>query len=178
MDFIIISLELRFHWNWISIIRDYKEIEIMDETHTDPMEKDKKYLPLSKLSQVIPTFLITLLILLPLYIAVLLPLTIISLVFKAIFSFGKRPSIQNNGKVTVTNAGAVAYVATEQRPLDIVVFGATGFTGEHFPIHCAHLIFMFIFLVLIRQNCCQVFGQTIWNNREMGHCWSPSRSAG
>jgi hypothetical protein len=51
----------------------------MDEPHNDPVKKDNKHLPMSKLSSVLPKFMLSVCVLLPVWSTFLLPATILSL---------------------------------------------------------------------------------------------------
>jgi short subunit dehydrogenase-like uncharacterized protein len=103
------------------------EAAIMSEL--SPLLKDQKKLPLADLSEAIPWFLVYLCLVLPLLIFVLLPLTLITTLAKKIGELlahdkskseqGYPPPFEFNGLPPKPS----------ERPYDIIIFGATGFTG-------------------------------------------------
>ena len=104
----------------------------------DPMIKDKKILELSGY-EVIPVFLLNLLILFPIWLALLLPLVLIyqSLLYvynaslSALGMKKKRKSSRNNDLSSSSNNDSTIKITMKsKKDLDLIVFGATGFTGQ------------------------------------------------
>ncbi len=100
----------------------------MDEVKGDPMVRDGKRLPLDSFA-VFPLFLLCVFVLFPFWLLFLLPLTLIYQGFSKLVSlFSSRPrppksSGDHNGESKEGGPGGV-------REFDIIVFGATGFTGK------------------------------------------------
>ena len=106
---------------------------------SDPMIKDKKKLELSGY-EVIPLFILNILIVLPLWVVLLLPLTLIYQALSYILSASlsvlginkKKRSSRACDASTITGV-AIDVKITEKRgtrELDLIIFGATGFTGQ------------------------------------------------
>lgn len=109
---------------------------------SDPMVKDKKILELSGL-EVIPPFLISVLVALPIWIAILLPLTLIYqgvlfLLTTISTALGLKKK-SRKGAVDTASVTASANVTTRsgEREHDLIVFGATGFTGQMAAVYIA-----------------------------------------
>lgn len=92
----------------------------------DPMKRDRKSLPNSGVS-VIPTFLLHAFVLLPLSVCVLTPLAVISYGIGALFTPKKQ---KKHESATVAKPSDMVVTSPEKREFDIVIFGATGFTGQ------------------------------------------------
>eukprot|EP00051_Salpingoeca_urceolata_P017594 m.241426 g.241426 ORF g.241426 m.241426 type:complete len:498 (+) comp18999_c0_seq3:1810-3303(+) len=102
----------------------------------DPMLRDGKRLPMAKMAAALPSFVGWLVIGLPLVIGVLLPLTLLSqLVLAVLRAVGVK---QNKAAQSVVGAlegdeakyDATSVVQRDARTYDLVLFGATGFTGQ------------------------------------------------
>ena len=102
---------------------------------SDPMIKDKKRLEMSGI-EVIPIFFANVFIILPIWIAILLPLTLIYQGLLYIFNIVTSAlGLKKKSKKTdaaATNVTASANVAQKKgdSAYDLVIFGATGFTGQ------------------------------------------------
>jgi len=102
---------------------------------SDSMKEDGKSMPLSKLSQSFPLFLFYSAVVVPIWIGVLLPLTITSVVVDKLVGF-----VKGGPKKNIKNVNAIAseygsldlssIKAPAQREFDLILFGATGFTGK------------------------------------------------
>ena len=100
----------------------------MADKNNDPMKRDRKKQNFSDLPSTILIFAFYVIVLLPLWLAVLLPITIVTFALEKIYialtstKKAKRDSFVTFDKVNVPPAA--------DRELDLVVFGATGFTGN------------------------------------------------
>jgi short subunit dehydrogenase-like uncharacterized protein len=115
----------------------------MGKDGSDPMVRDKKALPLSGFWSVLPSFLSFLFIVTPLWLFVLVPITLIFQLFIKLYQVvcGSKP------KVITTTSGELETLnqlidqrpdpATRTREFDLVVFGTTGFTGKMVAIYIA-----------------------------------------
>lgn len=109
---------------------------------SDPMVKDKKILELSGL-EVIPLFLLNVLVALPIWIAILLPLTLIYQgVLLLLTTISKAVGLKKKSRKNAVNTASVtasANVTTRsgEREHDLIVFGATGFTGQMAAVYIA-----------------------------------------
>ena len=92
------------------------------------MTRDKKSLHLSGL-KVVPSFVFHVAVLLPIITFFLIPILMVTLAVNKIANlFSKKPREQNSDSDdTIAN---VAIVPTKQRPFDLIMYGATGFTGK------------------------------------------------
>jgi len=104
------------------------------------MIKDKKSLPLSGYS-VIPLFLLFLFVVTPLWLFLLLPVTLIFQLFNKVANlFVAAPKPQSRGQIS-TDTTLLAEQRkpniSNQRQYDLVVFGATGFTGKMCAVYIA-----------------------------------------
>ena len=105
----------------------------------DPMIKDKKRLELSGY-EVIPLFILNVSIILPIWFVLLLPLALIyqalNYIWNALLSLlgmNKKKKSSRGGDVSTTTGVAIdtkVVVKKGTRELDLIVFGATGFTGQ------------------------------------------------
>jgi hypothetical protein len=110
------------------------------DPHSDPMIKDKKSLPMSSTVANLPAFLFTVFVLVPLWLMVLLPLTIAFQVMikikKALF-----PVKAGKGRVQedpeALKKQIVKKASDGDREFDLVMFGATGFTGRLASLYLA-----------------------------------------
>lgn len=108
----------------------------------DPMIRDRKELPLSGFWSVLPNFLFFLFIVTPVWIVVLIPLTIVSQIFVKIYQAVCAPKAK---VITTTRAelDALNQLVDQRsgqqkaREFDLVVFGTTGFTGKMVAIYLA-----------------------------------------
>jgi len=97
---------------------------------------DGKRLPLSRLSQAIPQFLLHVFILLPLWLTVILPIALVSLVVtrttRALCGGGKKKKAKSSKDAADDTPVEVAKDRTPlgERTYSLVLFGATGFTGQ------------------------------------------------
>lgn len=100
----------------------------------DPLIRDHKRVPLSGF-EVVPLFFIVLVVVVPLWVAILVPLALISqgLIFlgNLFRSRPKKRSLPSASEYGSTDA------TTVQRKLDIVIYGATGFTGRMAALYVA-----------------------------------------
>ena len=100
----------------------------MNDNSIDPLKRDRKKQNLSDLPSTIFIFAVYVIVLLPLWLAVLLPISLFTFVLEKIYialtstKKAKRDSFVTFDKVNVPPAA--------DRELDLVVFGATGFTGN------------------------------------------------
>lgn len=148
----------------------------MHESKSEPMLRDNKRLPLSDLSSVVPTFLLLIFIIIPIWLTILLPITLFYQLIKFIYkkcttttirkstdprvsssrsgslnhghiqkqqhemyqnneyksssneSFStKHPSSPSSSPTTIKTT--FPSVDHSTRPCDIIIYGATGFTG-------------------------------------------------
>jgi len=101
----------------------------------DPMQKDKKSLPLSGPSAII-WFILYAVIVLPLWLVVLVPLMLVSqtLVFVVKKMCGKKPKISTKDS---SYASTSSFGSEDPKKYDLVLFGATGFTGKMAAIYIA-----------------------------------------
>ena len=106
---------------------------------SDPMIKDKKRLELSGY-EVIPLFLLNILIIFPIWFVLLLPL---ALIYQALYyiwnaslsllGMNKKKKSSRGGDISITTGVAVdtkVIGKRGERELDLIIFGATGFTGQ------------------------------------------------
>ena len=106
---------------------------------SDPMIKDKKRLELSGY-EVIPLFLLNILIIFPIWFVLLLPL---ALIYQALYyiwnaslsllGMNKKKKSSRGGDISITTGVAVDTKVVGkrgERELDLIIFGATGFTGQ------------------------------------------------
>ena len=96
----------------------------------DPMIKDKKQLELSSIEEVLPLFLLNTIVIAPLWLLLLVPMTVVyqcgNYVCNSVMSTKRdKSSTPPNTSTTRTHT-----VEKQDRTFDIVVFGATGFTGQ------------------------------------------------
>lgn len=109
---------------------------------SDPMIKDKKQLEMSGIV-VIPIFIVSIFILLPIWIAILLPLTLLYqgllYVFNVVMSATGLRKKSKKTDTAATNVTASANVAQKKGDSvhDLVIFGATGFTGQMAAMYIA-----------------------------------------
>lgn len=114
------------------------------DKRSDPRIRDKKSLPYSSSVEAIPTFLVTLFALTPLWLCVLLPLTVASQGVSFVFNMVLPKSSSSKAKKAPIEDPEVLIKAIKKhssdmdgRIYDIVVFGATGFTGKMAAIYLA-----------------------------------------
>ena len=153
----------------------------MHESKSEPMLRDNKRLPLSDLSSVVPTFLLLIFIIIPIWLTILLPITLFYQLIKFIYKkctmmltttttvrkstdprvSSSRSGISNHGHIQqnemyqnkeykssssnenfstkhpssspssspTTIKTTFPSVDHSTRPCDIIIYGATGFTG-------------------------------------------------
>jgi hypothetical protein len=112
---------------------------------SDPKIRDKKSLPLSNLVTSFPLFLLFLLVVTPLWLVVLLPLTVLSqiLIGAGKFAVSKDQTVDKKAKVKPDDPKELIKQIkkkasdVEDRIYDVVVFGASGFTGKMAAIYIA-----------------------------------------
>eukprot|EP00600_Ochromonadales_sp_CCMP1393_P014239 CAMPEP_0175004228 /NCGR_PEP_ID=MMETSP0005-20121125/4651_1 /TAXON_ID=420556 /ORGANISM="Ochromonas sp., Strain CCMP1393" /LENGTH=491 /DNA_ID=CAMNT_0016259359 /DNA_START=77 /DNA_END=1552 /DNA_ORIENTATION=- len=107
-----------------------------DDKSSDPMMRDKKQLPLSSTAAVIPHFLLSILVLTPLWLAFILPFTLIVqliLYFMRLVSGKRKLSTEQQFPIVSVEMKA----GTGDRAYDIIVYGATGFTGKMAALYLA-----------------------------------------
>ena len=107
----------------------------------DPMIRDKKSLPLSDWT-IYPQFAFRVLVVVPFVLIPLIPITVLSqIVIMGLKSISKRPV--TDGSVEEENvllsSDLSANTGKQSRALDIVVFGATGFTGRLAALYIAKM---------------------------------------
>lgn len=108
----------------------------MMESHGDPLIRDKKKLPMADMSSALPGFLGSL-ALIPIWLGVLVPAALVSQAVGSVAALGSsRP--KKTQKDDVAELKALKQSSdTEGRIYDIVVFGATGFTGKMAAVYIA-----------------------------------------
>jgi hypothetical protein len=112
--------------------------EKMDSSRGDPALRDKKKLPMADLFVAFPMFL-GFLLLVPIWIGVMIPLALLSQTVGSIVSLlvpAKRPTkpqMKDSIELKVLKQNS----DSEGRIYDIVVFGATGFTGKMAAVYIA-----------------------------------------
>jgi hypothetical protein len=109
----------------------------MKKSSSDPMIRDKKFLQHSGYS-VIPTFAAFVLIVTPFWLFLLVPLTLVFQFFIKLYNlvFSSKPkSISSNS--TTASILPDRKLASTDRVFDIVLFGATGFTGKMCAVYIA-----------------------------------------
>ena len=93
----------------------------------DPMIKDKKSLRLSSTVVALVHVVMYTIVVMPLWLFVLVPIAFLSFVYRTLF---KRRTILSRSTPQQTGSGALSSpVPTADRPYDIILYGATGFTG-------------------------------------------------
>lgn len=108
----------------------------------DPRIRDKKTLPLSDLSTTFPMFLVFLGVFTPLWVGVLIPLTLLSQLFSAAAgmvmpkSGGGKPKALEDPQVLIKQIKKKTS-DMDGRIYDVIVFGATGFTGKMAAVYLA-----------------------------------------
>lgn len=102
----------------------------------DPMVRDKKSLPLSGAS-VIPTFLGTALIVTPLLLTVFLPITLLYQAYDATSRMILKKKKSHSSQSSDTPKVLMKSSDTKSRKYDLIVFGATGFTGKMAAVYIA-----------------------------------------
>jgi len=111
----------------------------MSESHSDPLLRDKKELALSG-SAALPQFLLVAGIVTPLWLTVLLPCAIASQAVSFVWNKVNKSGSANDSRGSKPHeVKKVLGKASdkESRSFDIVVFGATGFTGKMAAIYLA-----------------------------------------
>ena len=108
----------------------------------DPMIKDKKVLPMSGFWTILPSFLLFLFIVTPLWIAVLIPLTVVSQIFLKIYQAlcGTKAKIITTTRSEIDALNQLVDQRSnvqKNREFDLVVFGTTGFTGKMVAVYLA-----------------------------------------
>lgn len=97
------------------------------------MKEDGKSLPLSKFSQSFPLFLFYSAVVVPIWITVLLPLTLTSVVVDKLVGLvqgGAKKNVAKNLLASDYGSLDLSSIKTSgQREFDLILFGATGFTG-------------------------------------------------
>ncbi len=92
------------------------------------VKRDKKEMAFAKFSSVFPHFIVYLVIVLPLWLFCLLPITLICLPFKLLYGLIVPSATKKGNDLKFTNV--TIKPSKVDRVYDIVVFGATGFTGR------------------------------------------------
>lgn len=98
----------------------------------DPVLRDRKKLSLSTTPEVILPFLVCLFVIFPVWIIVLLPLSVICVIWKKLTD-SKVQVVQGKDIVPLSVSG----VPSSDRVFDIILFGATGFTGKMAAVYLA-----------------------------------------
>lgn len=116
------------------------------EKHSDPRVRDKKSLPLSDSLQTLPIFAAFVGVVTPAYLLLLLPLTALTQLMGGLTTFllpkaigkgdAKHPAAAEDAKELVEGIKKKAS-DSEGRIYDLVLFGATGFTGKLAAIYIA-----------------------------------------
>jgi hypothetical protein len=111
------------------------------DPHSDPKVRDKKSLPMSSNLANLPLFLFLLLVGLPFLLSILLPLTVISLIFSTIWKKLCGSGPRNKGRVQENPQELIGKIvknaSDSNRKYDVVMFGATGFTGRLASLYLA-----------------------------------------
>ena len=106
-----------------------------EESKSDPMVKDKKSLPMDVGFAIVPSFVFHVVVLVPILLFLLLPLALMSMIFNKVFA--PKPSKvevpRNDEYKNLSNT----LIPLSQRKFDIVIFGATGFTGRLAALYVA-----------------------------------------
>jgi hypothetical protein len=113
---------------------------------TDPKIKDKKSMKYDNIFQVIPLFIIYLFIVTPIILCVLIPCFIICFIIKYIFdeikkilgiSNKKKKNLCENEPLSNSISSLLQPPSQNSRKFDIIIFGATGYTGKMCAIYMA-----------------------------------------
>jgi hypothetical protein len=102
--------------------------------NSDPIVRDNKKMVHAGW-EVLPWFLLFLVIIIPAWLFILLPITLLFVGIGKCFS-GKAKSAVGNGE-NLLQVDMENLVPMNNRPFDIVVFGATGFTGKMAAVYIA-----------------------------------------
>lgn len=109
----------------------------------DPRIRDKKRMPMSSLATSVPLFVVFVIVAIPLWLVILLPLTIVwqgaTFVGRKVFGSGRKSSSTappENSQDLISQIKKKATDSTD-RIYDVVVFGTTGFTGKMAAIYLA-----------------------------------------
>ena len=94
----------------------------------DLVKRDKKEMVFARLSHVFPHFLMYLFIVLPIWLFCLLPLTLMCFPFKLLYGLIVPSSTDKSNDLKYSNVTTIS--SKVERFYDVVVFGATGFTGR------------------------------------------------
>jgi hypothetical protein len=100
------------------------------DAHNDPMIRDKKSSPNSSLITSVPTFFMTLFVVTPVWLTILLPLAVLGqtgvAISRAISPKKTRKPSSDSTNVSVQKRST----DLQGRDYDLILYGATGFTGE------------------------------------------------
>lgn len=111
------------------------------DPHSDPMVRDKKSLPMSSSLANLPAFLLSVGVVLPVWVTVLLPLTIASQLgikaWKSVSPKRLTKARAQENPVELAQRIVKTAVQSDDREFDLVVFGATGFTGRLAALYLA-----------------------------------------
>jgi hypothetical protein len=116
-----------------NINSNYESIEFSKMKKNDPLIRDRKKVPMAGMGEAIPAFLASLFLMGPIWLTVLIPVTI---AWQG-FSFVKNAVIGNGPKKTTAPEDPKELISMlkkidskKPRKHDLVMFGATGFTGR------------------------------------------------
>lgn len=105
----------------------------MSDTFGNLMKENGKSLPLSKLSHSFPLFLFYSTVVLPVWLSVLLPLTLTSVAIEKLVGVVRGSKRSSASKKELSSAYGSLDLASIPSPaqceFDLILFGATGFTG-------------------------------------------------
>ncbi len=111
-------------------------VELNSTKMTDPMIKDGKRLENTNMMKQFISFLITCFILVPIFLCFLLPCAIVCVIFQQIINLFTSPD-KDTTKPLGEPSDTKYLTAKDKREFDLVVFGATGFTGKMVAAHIA-----------------------------------------
>lgn len=102
---------------------------------TDPMEKDKKSMPLTNLFAAFIHFVFYLLVVAPFWLFIIMPFVLLTIAWETVYNalprlISKKKNESGDGQSQTRNNGSEKIVPQSSREFDIVVYGATGFTGK------------------------------------------------
>eukprot|EP01031_Cornospumella_fuschlensis_P027154 gene27154-32800_t len=109
----------------------------------DPRIRDKKHLPMSRLTTSIPLFVVFVIVAIPLWLVILVPLTVLwqggAFIGRKIFGSGRKRGADGQVETSQELIKQISKKAsdTTDRIYDVVVFGSTGFTGKMAAIYLA-----------------------------------------
>lgn len=107
---------------------------VLLDPHNDPMLRDKRVLSLSNPFHAIPAFILSFFVLTPVWLLLLLPLTLLSqcilALYRLMFPLAKGAQQAREDPKKLIASIVKHSNDTKGRSYDLIVFGATGFTGK------------------------------------------------